>query len=326
MVEINSIKLDKADLKILFELDKNCRVPLTKLSKKIAKSRQATEYRINQLIKKGVITSFNTSFNPHKIGYKIYKIYLKLRNDPKRKVDFIDYLKKSREVYWFGECTGTWDVIFGVFSKSDYDFFEFKNKLISEFNSIIINEEGTVLIDVKQYPKRYFLEVNSKPTMFAGELVNNELDNLDYNILASLVNDGRIPIKELSRKLNSTQSIINNKIKKLVDKGIIIQYRIGVDLNKLNLELYKSIITFDRYTKKDELKFLEFVSTIPNVNYLIRNMWSIELEIVVSKYQEYYAIIEKLKKEFPNIIRTIDSVMMLSDEWTPGFNGILKVK
>lgn len=324
MVEISKIKLDKTDRKILFELDKNCRIPTTVLAKKVMKSRQAVEYRINQLIKKGIITSFNAAFNPHKIGYKIYKIYLKLRNIPEEKNKLIEFLKASNIVYWMGECSGSWDLIFGVFSKNDYAFYEMKNELLTKFQTLIIQEYGDVLIDVKQYTKMYFTNEIIPPTMFAGEIINNELDETDHDILGEIVNNARIPIIELAKKVDSTPTIVRGKLKKLEEKGIIIQYRIGLNLNKLGLELYKVIITLDRYTKEDEKKLLYYMSNLPNIHYYIRNIWQIEPEIVVNSYQEYYEIIEKLKKEFPYIIKTTDSVLMITDEWTPGFKNILK--
>ncbi|MFH1589591.1 MAG: AsnC family transcriptional regulator [archaeon] len=326
MVEITKIKLDKTDRKILAELDKNCRIPTTKLAKIVMKSRQSVEYRIHQLVKKGIITSFNAAFNPHKMGYKIYKIYLKLRNIPEEKQRLFTYLQSSGIVYWMGECSGSWDLIFGVYAKSDYEFFDLKNELISEFNKIIVEEEGGILVDVKQYSKMYFTNELVEPTMFAGEVINSELDDLDYAILGEIVNNARIPIKELAKKVKSTATIVRGKLKKLEQKGIIIQYRIGIDLNKLGLELYKAIIKLDNYTKEDEKRLLEYVSKIPNIHYFIRNIWQIEPELVVSSYQEYYTIIENLKKEFPYVIRTVDSVLMITDEWTPGFRNLLKLK
>ena|SRR3989338_2466956 len=324
MVEITKIKLDKTDRKILAELDKNCRTPTTILAKKVRKSRQAVEYRINQLVKNGVITSFNAAFNPHKMGYKIYKIYLKLRNIPEEKQKLFNYLKSSGIVYWMGECSGMWDLIFGVFSKSDYEFFEMKNALISSFSNIIVEEEGEILVDVKQYCKMYFTNEIIEPTEFGGEVAYNQLDELDYLILGEIVNNARIPINQLAKKISSTQTIVRGKLRKMEQKGIIIQYRIGVDLNKLGLGLYKAIIRLDRYTKDDEKKLLEYMSRLPNIHYYIRNLWQIEPELVVSSYQEYHKIIENLKKEFPYVIRTVDSVLMITDEWTPGFRNLLR--
>ena len=223
-----------------------------------------------------------------------------------------------------GECSGSWDLILSFFAKSDYVFFELKNDLMSKFNRLIVNEEDGILIDVKQYPKMYFTGKIEEPTMFAGEIVHNELDKIDYAILAEVVNHGRISLVDLARKVKSTEIIVRNRLKKLQEKGIIIQFRIGINLNKVGLELYKAIIRLDRYTKEDERRLLDYISRLPNVQYFIRNISQIEPELVVNNYQEYYSIIENLKKEFPEVIRTVDTVLMITDEWTPGFGNLLK--
>jgi len=170
----------------------------------------------------------------------------------------------------------------------------------------------------------YFTDEIIPPVMFAGEIVNNSLDELDYAILGEVVNNGRIPINELAVKTKTTPTIARTKLKKIESLGVIIQYRISVDLNKLGLEIYKAIMKIDRYTKEDETRLLEYLSNIPNIHYFIRNIWQFEPEIVVSNYQEYYEIIENLKKEFPEVIRTVVPVLMITDEWTPGFGNILK--
>ena len=323
-VKMVTITLDLIDKKILSELDKNCRIPNSILAKRVKKSRETVKYRIHQLQSKGIITSFNASFNPHKLGYKIFKIYLKLRNLPEQKKKLFKTLESSGRIYWMGEFSGRWDLIFGIFAKNDYEFFELKNKIISEFSNIIVEEAGGILLDVKQYPKMYFTNQISPPVTFAGEINHPDLDPIDYKILGIVVNNGRIPITKLAKKTGTTPSIANSRLKKLKELGIIIQYRIGVDLNKLGLELYKAIIRLDRYTKEDEKRLLAYISNLPNVHYYIRNLWQIEPELVVDNYQEYYQIIEDLKKEFPNVIRTIDSELMITDKWTPGFKNILK--
>ncbi len=325
MNNINGIKLDKIDLKILAELDKNCRIPSTQLAKKVNKSRQAVEYRINNLVEKGIITSFNTAINPHKIGYKAYKIYVKLRNIPPEKEKLFNYLNRSCRVYWLGECSGSWDLIFSFFAKNDYDFYELRNDFISRFNHIIIDSEDGILVDVKQYPKMYFTGKIEKPTMFAGEIVNNKIDELDSRILEEIVNNARISIVELAKNVKSTEIIVSNKIKKLQEKGIIIQFRTGINLNLIGSELYKAIIRLERYNKEDEKKLFEYASNLPNIQYFIRNLAQIEIELVVSNFQEYYNLIENLKKEFSKVIKSVDTVLMMTDIWTPGFGNLLKI-
>lgn len=325
MIKNSKLRLDKVDQKILFELDKNCRIPSTQISKKVGKSRQAVDYRINNLLEKGIITKFQTSINPHKIGYKTYKIYINLKNIPEEKEKLLKYLRKSGKVYWMGECSGSWDLIFAVFTKSDLEFFEFKNFLFSKFSRIIVNADGGNLLDVRQYPKMYFgdKERTENPVIFAGEVEKNKIDKLDSTILKKIVNNARISLVELSTKTKTSIQIIQGRLKRLEKNKTIIQYRIGVDLEKLDLELYKTIIKLERYTKEDEQKLLNYLSKIPNIQYFIRNIWQIEIELVVKSYQEYYKILDDLKKEFPSIIKTADTLLMKSDEWTPGFENIL---
>ena len=323
MVEINRIKLDKADCIIIADLDKNCRIPINKLAKLSRKSRQSVEYRIKRLVEHGIITSFNVAINPHRIGYRLYKLYLQLRNIPESKEKLFKYLRTSGEVYWMGECDGVWDLIFGVYAKSDYQFYDMKNELISTFGSVIVNCTWDALLDVKQYPKMYFTDKIEKPTLFGGDSMNPALIDLDHAILGEIVNNARIPLTDLAVKVHSNPTRVANRLKLMKDAGVIIQYRIGVDLGKLGLEMYKAIIHLDRYNKDDEKKLLEFISNIPNVQYFIRNLWNIEAEFVVSNYHEYYAIMDKIKKEFPYVIKNVESVLMKTDEWTPGFRKIL---
>lgn len=323
MVNISKIKIDTYDRKILAELDRNCRVPATVLARKVGKSRQAVEYRIDQLVKKGVITGFQTSFNPHKLGWKLYKIYLKLRNIPEQKEELFSYLRSLGLVYWMGEFSGSWDLIFGVFCKEDKDFFELKNTILNRYSEIIIGEYGDVLIDVQQYSKMYFTNEIVPPVEFGGTIKENDLDAVDYAILGIIVNEARISVNELSRRVNSTSAVVRAKMKRMENLGIIIQYRLGIDLARLGLELYKVIIKLDRYTEEDARRLLEYCGRWPNIHYYIRNIWQIEPEIVVESYHEYYRMVEELKKRFPFVIRSVDAVLMITDEWTPGFRNLL---
>lgn len=322
MVEITGIKLDKADRIILAELDRNCRVPASRLAKLSRKSRQSVEYRIKNLQRQGVITSFNAAINPHRMGLRLYKLYFRLRNIPDEKKRLLDYLRNSGNVYWMGVCNGNWDAIFSIFAKDDYEFYRLKNEILSNFGDIILENYGDALLDVKQYPKMYFTGERREPTMFAGGVVQNKLGKLDFGILAKVVNNARAPISEIASQAGASPATVASRLARMEKLGIIIQYRIGIDLSRLGLEYYKAIIRLERYSREDEKRLLEYVSSLPNTQYFIRNIWNIEPEFVVSNYQEYLAIIERLKMLFPKAIRAIETVYMKTDEWTPGFRNL----
>ena len=48
-------------------------------------------------------------------------------------------------------------------------------------------------------------------------------------------------------------------------------------------------------------------------------MWQHELEFMALDYSHYLEITDTIRNEFPYLIRSIDSVLMLTDEWTPRF-------
>src|SRR3989338_4407749 len=99
---MTTINLDLTDKKILAELDKNCRTPNSIIAKKVHKSREAVKYRIAQLEKQGVIQQFITSINPNKLGFAMFKVYLKLENIPAERKKFFQELKMNKDVYWMG--------------------------------------------------------------------------------------------------------------------------------------------------------------------------------------------------------------------------------
>jgi len=316
-------KINRLDAKILAELDKNCRISDGVLAKRIRRSRQTVAYRINRLIKEGIITGFRTAINPNKMGRRIFKIYLKFRNIPKRREELLSYLRKSVYVYWMGKCDGSWDLIFEIYAKDEYLFYNLKNELLSSFKDIIVDFHGDYLLDVQQYPKMYFTGKIEKPVEFAGVVVDNKLDKLDYKILEFIVGNARAPTIKIARVVSSTPATVSSRLRKLEKLGVIIQYRIEVNLVELGLENYKAIIRLESHTKEEEKQLLEYCSQLPQTQYFIRNLWQIEPEFVVRNYDEYYNIINKLKEAFPKTIKTVDSVILRTDEWTPGFRKMI---
>ena len=54
------IKIDAKDRRILYELDKNCRQSNSQIGKKVGLGRDVVSYRIDKLMKQGVIDNFFT--------------------------------------------------------------------------------------------------------------------------------------------------------------------------------------------------------------------------------------------------------------------------
>ena len=211
-----SYKLDKINQKILYELDKNCRISDNQLAKKVKRSREAVRNRILKLQKDGIIQGFITSINPSKFGYMFFKMYFQLSNIPTERKKFYEYFKKLPGLYWFGGNDGVWDLHATIYAKNVKEFNKLKNKIYTDFKHLIIKRDIGTLVNVRQYPKRYLvkgIKERLEPTIFADDIVDNILDELDQKILNNLAQNARINLVELSKKTKSTVDIVRNRIK-----------------------------------------------------------------------------------------------------------------
>ncbi|MBW2995997.1 Lrp/AsnC family transcriptional regulator [Candidatus Woesearchaeota archaeon] len=316
----NIVKLDKIDRKLLFELDKNARISNTQLAKRIGRSREATKYRIKQLMEKGVLEKFITSINHAKLGITYYKIFLQLENIPEEKDKLFAYIGSHKKIPWHGICSGVWDYIIGVSAESSIEFDKIKNDIFSRFKHLIIRKEIGVMIETKQYVKKYLTGEIYEVKSFAGEIVKNIIDETDQKILDILANNARIPITLLAKEAGSTVKIVRNKIKNLEDKGIIIGYRTSIDHNKLGLEYFKIILYYRSISPEEEKRLLEYIKNLPQTTYYVKMIapWDAELELVVNNYQELNKIIDDLRREFHEIIRNHENVIITKEKWLPG--------
>ena len=322
-------KLDKINQRILYELDQNCRISDNQLAKKVKRSREAVRNRIKKLVDDGIIEGFLAATNPSKVGYTFFKLYFQLANLPEERKKFYEYFKKLPGLYWFGGNDGVWDFHTTMYAKNLEEINKIKNKIFHDFKHLIIKRDVGILLNVRQFPKRWFIgkvKERTKPTIFAGEIEWNKMDSLDKNILGNLAHDGRISLVELSKKVNSTVDIVRNRMKKLEEKKIIIQYRISINYTKLGYEMFKAFLYFYHLSEKDERKLVEYVGQQPQVVYLIRQLsaWDVELEMLCKNYEEFTKIINDLREEFSDILRNYEFCLMREDIWHFGEKDIFK--
>ena len=321
---MSKIELDSIDRRILRELDVNCRTPVGELARLVGKSRQAVEYRIKRLIEKGVIRDFITSFNPTRMGYRLHKIHLRLRHDPEQKAELRKFIASLGNVYWLGESSGNWGFLIGVFYRKEQELFDLTNQLLTRFGQLIAEASSYVTVEIVQYPKNFLTGDVSEGKEYAGEVVDTKLSDLDYRVLKELARNARIPISELALRLGCSPITAKNRMRNLEQKGVIVQYRIDIDRELLDYEFYKTIVWINSYTAEDEKRFRKYVSNIPNIAYFLHDIWQIEMEIFARNFQEYTEILDALKRKFPQVIDSVDTVTLLSDEWTPGYENLFR--
>ena len=161
------VKLDLKDKKILYELDKNSRANLKEISKKVRVSKEVVFHRINRLVNENVIVKFLTVPATYRLGLTGYKVYLRLANTSKKDLKkIIGHLQKEKSVYHTSVCKGRWDLIFGIWAKSNQDFFTVYNIMLDKFSKYIQEKELSITVENIQFNRRWFYNDNLTPEEF----------------------------------------------------------------------------------------------------------------------------------------------------------------
>lgn len=319
--------LDKIDRRILYELDKNCRISDNKLAKMVKRSREAVRYRIKKLVNDGIIQGFITSINPSKFGYMFYKLYFQLANIPDERKKFYQYFKSLPGLYWFGGNDGVWDFHATLYAKDVKEINKVKNRIFTDFKHLILKKDMGILVNVRQYPKKYLVDdikERPEPTMFADDILLNELDSLDKQMLNKIAQNARMPLVEIAKKTGSTVDIVRNRMRKLEDNGTIMQYRIAIDHTRLGYEMFKAFIYFHNLSEQDEKMLFEYAKQHTRICYLIRQLsaWDIEIEMMAHNYEEFISIIDDIREKFSKVLKNYEFCLMREDIWVFGERDI----
>jgi|SRR5208283_1621096 len=319
-------KLDKIDMRLLYELDWDARQPETALAKKIGRSRETVRYRITQLEKRGIISGYATWMNVSKLGYQAYKIYLKIGGSEKEREGFFDELKKRTDLFWLGTADGAWDVGLTFFAKDNREFFEKKNELFSRYSRIILQKFTGITVVAYAYPQKIFYPEPKDYYYMFGRIEENKLDEIDRKILSALLHDSKMKLVKLAGEAGTTVDIARGRMKKLEDKGIIVNYTAVINYQKLGLEFYKAFLYFDSFSEDDEKRLFEIAKQDPNIMHVVTVIapWDIELEIMVEDYQKFNSIMRRLKSEFPSV-RNIETATMWGDFVFPAKGTMMKL-
>jgi Lrp/AsnC family leucine-responsive transcriptional regulator len=309
-----AIKLDLKDKKILYELDLNSRATLNEIAKKVKLSKQVVDYRLKNLIKNNVIKQFYTVINFSKLGYTQYKLYLKFQNvNVQKEQEIIKYWTQNKNSVWVASCRGRWDVAVSILAKDINDFGEILGNFINKYGLFVLEKDVLITQISPVFTKAYLTEKREKKKFtFGGKIEHYELDDTDKKILRTLSTNARITILEMMDKLSLTRDMITYRMKKLTRDNIISQYRILINLDKINHILYKIILRLHSLTPEKEKQLITYIASHPHgMQYLkLVGSWDVELEFEVKDDEQLHEILLEIRNKFSNIIRDYDTLLI----------------
>jgi DNA-binding Lrp family transcriptional regulator len=309
-------KLDLKDKKILYELDKNARISLTQVGKKVGLSTEAIHYRIKRFEEKGIITNYHTSINFCKLGLTHFKICLKFNGiDLKTEEEYYKMIKPIPQVIWIARCQGDWDCMISCTVNNIYELDKVKDNIISIGNKYISEKAVSFLVESYTLPRNFFIKKQRTEYNEIRDYSPAKVDEIDLKILRILSKNSRMSVVEIAKEAKTTIKIVTTRINKLVREKVVNSFRLVVDYDKLGISLFKTFI-YLKDPNKQRVKLLwNKLRANPNVihNLKVIGEWDLEPEFEFENKEDFQKTIQNLMNEFSDIIQKISVIDILKE-------------
>ncbi len=309
------MNLDILDRKILAQLDLDSRQSAKEIAKKTGSNKDTVNYRMKRLVDEGIITRWLARVETAKFGFNNIKVYIRFQDiDEKKEKEFFDYLNSLPEVGWVVQASGRWDALFCVWTDSTFSFYKTMSKITNRFSRNIFEKEVVHNIVWYYYNRKWLLPESGKihATPYGGEPGRERLDKDDLAILGELATDSRKRFTEIAEKTKISPQNVLNRVKSMRERGVITQYGIDINYEKLGLIFTKTFIQLHNADEKSLTALYRFCEREPRVFALTSTVgaWDMELEMEVARMEEMMDIMNRIKRAFPDMIKGYDSVVI----------------
>ncbi len=139
------------------------------------------------------------------------------------------------------------------------------------------------------------------------------LDEIDLAILEALQRNGHLSHAEVGRLVGLAVSSVNERIRKLVQRGIIAGWSARLDPAALGLDLLAFVyVLIDK--PENSGAFLDVVAQVPEVQecHHIASDWNFLLKVRVHNTAAFEALLTNRLKSVPGVLRTQTVISLTS--------------
>jgi len=293
--------MDQLDTKIVAELDKNPRLPLSQLAKKARLSQQVTDYRVKRMLNEGLILKFTPIINLKSLGLEHYRIFFTF--NAKKGITnetIFSYLQDKKGIYWTARIGGKYDLIVVLWVKDFAHFDTFIDEFNNHFPGLIKDYKSCYAID-HQIHKHKFISKDYTTISYGYDEPLVDLDDLDHYILQAIKDNCRKSALEISRGKDISYKTIINRIKNLEEKRVILGYRMFLrSIEEVQQRAYIVLFSFKNYRKNIEQDLLGYVQRLDSVTQTIRlfGIWNLFIHVRVENNEKLQNIVIEIRDKF----------------------------
>jgi len=323
--------VDDLDNKIISALDSDARTPLEKIAKNLKISRQTVDYRLKKLKREGIFLGDLVIFDTGILGYGWYRILIRLLNVSKtQKNEFLDFLAKHPQTTWLGEVGGRWDIVVNLACTSPINFNSVYEEISVKFGHLIKAVEVLVYLDTYDYSRSYLDVKEFKTNEFFHRMDKDnsfKISKLDKLIIKSIKKDACFSYSELGKKLEVSRNTIKQRIKKLMQKKVILGFRSFINLQKLGYQSNMLFLQINCLDRERETELYYYLKMLPEVTFVVKHIgeWQIGMEIETKTALEFHNILITLRSQFSDLISDYETFPLIKDHCIDYFpDGVLE--
>lgn len=305
--------LDKLDRRLLSELDLNSRRSNAAIAKRLGVGKNVVNYRIKQLVRRGIIRQFYAVVDVAKLGYFGIRTYIKFRHTtPKIEDGIIGSAVRNKHTWICERAEGAYSLAIVLWIKEMNDFYDFWFTFDEKYRHYFADVKISLYYEVQDFGNSFLSrEGEATEPAITGGLGKEQvrISEADRRILGCLSSDARMPTLEIAKQVGVSPVTVKNRTTYLRRKGVILQFTVLLDRMKLGLVQYKM-----NFHLRDLSKYGEFVKLAKSQSqtlFINRTVGyaDFEIEVLVDSYAMFAEILEEYKKRFPNEIVDYDTVI-----------------
>lgn len=310
---MSPINLDTNDQKILKELDYNARQQFSIIATSTGLSKQVVQYRVERMLKNGIIMDFLTFIDMTAFGYTFHNVGVKLKTMYLEKhAPIIQKLKKIPQVGWLVSCQGKFTFFICILARNPKEFNKVLNNILALIGHYILEYEMFIVIDAIQLPYRIF---KPEKDVYAhhkkiGVTDPHTLKASDIYLLQELATNARIQNHELAEKLACKKSTITYKMQRLEKSGLIQGYKPVIDMSKLDFRWFLVFLQLKHVKEEEKKKFITYLKTVPQMFFIVSGVgnWMMHLEFYLNQSEDIEEVMSEILKRYPKIVKDFTSV------------------